>query len=80
MLYNVSNGNTEYYYRMMTNLLGNCVDNVYARRTGNVYDVLVKFKPIHHLNSTQREFKNALNKQIPVILEYKGKDNKVYEA
>ena len=80
MIYGVTNDNRKYYIDMMNDLLDVCVQDVYICRSDNLYDVLIQFKSINRLKNNQEAFSNALNRQTPVILEYKGKDNKVYEA
>jgi hypothetical protein len=80
MIYGVSNDNPNHYKAMMTNLLGNCIKDVYICRSGNLHDVLIQFKSINRLKNNQEAFSNALNRRTPVILEYKGEEYKIYEA
>lgn len=79
MIYDVRNDNPAHYRTMMTNLLGNCVKNVYVCRSGSLYDVLIVFKPIHRFTNNQEAFKNALNRRHPIIVDYRGGEYKVYE-
>lgn len=79
MIYDVHNNNPNHYRTMMTNLLGNCVHNVYVCRSGDLYDVLIVFKPIHRFKNNQEPFRNALNRRNPVIINYQGNKYEVYE-
>ena len=79
MIYGVHNNNPNHYRTMMTNILGNCVHNVYICRSGNAYDVLIVFKAIQRFKNNQEAFRNALNRRTPIIIEYQGNEYQVFK-
>ena len=79
MIYDVRNDSPKYYRDMITDVLGDCVQNVYVPRSGNLYDVLIVFKSIR-LTNNQEEFRNALNRRVPITIQYNRQQYKVYQS
>ena len=78
---NPNHADPDFYKKMMENVLGTYIKKVYVDRCGSFYNVLILFNPIprHKINNIHEDFINVLNHRNPIIVEYEGKDYKVYE-
>ena len=78
IIYGVNRSDSIYFYNMMTQVLGNCVNKVYIQKSNRKYDVLIVFKNVDYLTPKQQRFIDSIDRNNPVKIEYHNQTYYLY--